>query len=136
MTDLIKRDDALAAAGVIYKWSIAAAEELEAAIAAMPAIDPAAIREAALQDRIEELGRSRKDLEKLSIKLLNEKLQGEWREPLVAELEAAEAKLTKAVEALRHTLDKPRSAEQTYAALCSEIMWEIRFVLAELEGEE
>lgn len=53
----------------------------------------------------------------------------------VEEINDLEAKLTKAVEALRHTLDKPRSADQTYAALFSEVMWEIRFVLAELEGK-
>lgn len=43
--------------------------------------------------------------------------------------------LAKAVDALRHTLDKPRSAEQTYVGLFSDVMWEIRAVLAELEGE-
>ena len=63
-----------------------------------PAIDPAAIREAALQDRIEQLERERKNLEKLSVKLLNEKLHGEWREPLEDAKDAAEAKLAKAVE--------------------------------------
>jgi hypothetical protein len=49
--------------------------------------------------------------------------------------DAAEAKLAKAVEALRHTLDKPRDADQSYAGLCSEVMWEIRAALAELEGK-
>lgn len=34
--DLIRRGDAKAAAAVIYKWSIAAGEELEVAIAALP----------------------------------------------------------------------------------------------------
>ncbi len=36
--DLIRRGDALAAAAGLYKWSIAAGEELEAAIAALPAV--------------------------------------------------------------------------------------------------
>lgn len=35
--DLIRRGDALAAAADLYRWSIAAGEELEAAIAAIPA---------------------------------------------------------------------------------------------------
>lgn len=89
-------------------------------------------------DRIKELGRSRKDLEKLSIKLLNEKLQGEWREPFITELEAAEAKLTKAVEALRET-------DQAIMLHTDETSWriwgevavsDIRKVLAELEVKE
>ena len=36
--DLIRRGDALAAAADLYRWSIAAGEELEAAIAALPAV--------------------------------------------------------------------------------------------------
>ena len=50
--DLIRRGDALAAAAGLYKWSIAAGEELETAIAALPAVrvDPAAIREAAITE--------------------------------------------------------------------------------------
>lgn len=48
--------------------------------------------------RIEELERAWKDLEKLSIKLLNEKLQGEWREPLENDLAETEAKLAKALD--------------------------------------
>ena len=83
-----------------------------------------------LRERIEQLERAWKDLEKLSIKLLNEKLQGEWREPLENDLAETEAKLAKAVEALRHTLDKPRDADQSYAKLCSEVLREIRAVLA------
>jgi Lar family restriction alleviation protein len=51
--------------------------------------------------------------------------------------QAADAldKLTETVEALRHTLDKPRDADQSYAGLCSEVMWEIRAVLVQLEGK-
>ena len=91
-------------------------------------------------DRIEELERSRKDLEKLSIKLLNEKLRGEWREPLVAELEAAEAKLTKAVEAIEMMLHR-------YLLYCGgdampfgghtdqKIVESVRATLAEVKGE-
>lgn len=36
--ELIRRGDALAAAAGLYKWSIAAGEELETAIAALPAV--------------------------------------------------------------------------------------------------
>jgi hypothetical protein len=36
--ELIRRGDALAAVAKLYKWSIAAGEELEAAIAALPAV--------------------------------------------------------------------------------------------------
>lgn len=47
--DLIRRGDAIAAAANLYKWSIAAGEELEAAIRAIPAADARAeaLREAA-----------------------------------------------------------------------------------------
>lgn len=38
--DLIRRADALNAVAQIYGWSIAAAEEVEAAIAAIPAVQP------------------------------------------------------------------------------------------------
>ena len=38
MTDLIRKSDALAACAPLYGWSITAAEELEAAIAALPAV--------------------------------------------------------------------------------------------------
>lgn len=38
MTDMIRKSDALAACAPLYGWSIAAAEELEAAIAALPAV--------------------------------------------------------------------------------------------------
>ena len=82
-------------------------------------------REYVRADRIEELGRSIKDLKKLSIKLLNEKLQGEWREPLVAELEAAEAKLTKALE--------ERDEYKAAAEICGKAA---RAMLADLEGGE
>lgn len=78
---------------------------------------------------IKQMKKDRNDAEK------RETLAADRAVEYLQRAEAAEAKLTKAVEALRHTLGKPRSAEQTYAALCSEIMWEIRFVLAELEGE-
>ena len=69
---------------------------------------------------IEQLERERKGLEKLSIKLVNEKLHGEWREPLEDAKDEAEAKLAKAMAAL-----------QFCAALKSDFA---RAVLAELEG--
>ena len=50
MTDLIKRDDALALCDR-YPY----VEGVKSALEDLPAIDPAAIRKAALQDRIEEL---------------------------------------------------------------------------------
>lgn len=80
--------------------------------------------------RIKELEESNKEL---ALQLLA--VHGQAADALDKAV-VAEAKLIKAVAALRHTLDKPRSAEQTYAALCSEIMWEIRFVLAELEKKK
>ena len=79
-----------------------------------------------LADRIEVLERSRKDLEKLSIKLINEKLHGEWSEPLVAELEAAEAKLAKAVEALEDI--------KRYSS-CGDTRRKAIETLAEIKGE-
>lgn len=130
MTDLIKREDALAA---IYEDS---PEWTREAIAALPAIDPAATREAALQALIEEL------MEQSSRRLALARSEGcaridqfERAEALEAKLTECEARLGKAVEALRNTLDKPRDADQSYAGLCSEVMWEIRATLAELEGK-
>ena len=46
-----------------------------------------------------------------------------------------QAKLTKAVEAMRNTLDKPRHADQSYAGLWADTMKEVRATLAELEGQ-
>ena len=37
--DMIRRGDAVSAAANLYKWSVAAGEELEAAIRAIPAAD-------------------------------------------------------------------------------------------------
>lgn len=83
-------------------------------------------------DRIEQLERARKDLEKLSIKLLNEKLQGEWREPLENDLAETEAKLQKAVEALREI---EADCDADYPPSHRAIKYAIRTVLAELEGK-
>ena len=63
MTDLIKRDDALAAINTFKRdfeqsWKV----QFSADMKALPAIDPAAIREAALQARIEELEKERDGL--------------------------------------------------------------------------
>ena len=92
-------------------------------------VDPAAIREAALQARIEELVKERDTAREYAGEVrIREKVAEDAR------IEA-EAKLAKAVEALRNTLDKPRDADQSYAGLCSEVMWEIRATLAELEGK-
>ena len=121
--DLIKRDDALAA---IYEDS---PEWTREAIAALPAIDPAATREAALQALIGELGNS------LAWYQMMDAMCSDHVVELTEKLEATEAKLAKAMEALRNTLDKPRDADQSYAGLCSEVMWEIRATLAELEGK-
>ena len=60
MTDLIKRDDALAAIDTFKRdfeqsWKV----QFSADIKALPAVNPAAIREAALQARIEELVKER-----------------------------------------------------------------------------
>ena len=70
----------------------------------------------------EQLERERDELDVLALKYID----------LIRQ---SEAKLAKAVEALRHTLDKSRDADQSYAELCFEVMWEIRTTLAELEGK-
>lgn len=57
-------------------------------------------------------------------------------EELVKERDEALAKLTKAVEALREILTKPRSVDQTYVELWADTIKEVRAVLAELEGGE
>ena len=62
MTDLIKRDDALAAIDTALNNATGDLFDCHAAIRALPAIDPAAIREAALQARIKELVKERDDL--------------------------------------------------------------------------
>ena len=111
MTDLIKRDDALAAIDTFKRdfeqsWKV----QFSADIAALPAIDHAAIP--ALQARIEELEKQ------CSFYARSDQF-------LVEEINELEAKLTKAVEALRNIL----SFDDLYP-------WRIaREVLAELEGK-
>ena len=78
-------------------------------------IDPAAIREAALQARIEKLENS------LAWYQMMDAMCSDHVVELTNKLEAAEAKLTKAVEALRKIADQAQHA---------------RFAMRELEDEE
>ena len=85
MTELIKRDDALAAIDTFNRdfeqsWKV----QFSADIKALPAIDPADIREAALQARIEELEKDQKQ-------------GGEDYCALMEKHDALHVKLTKAV---------------------------------------
>ena len=119
MTDLIKRDDALAAIDTFKRdfeqsWKV----QFSADIKALPAIDPAATREAALQARIEKLENS------LAWYQMMDAMSSDHVVELTDKLEAAEAKLTKAVEALRfYTQDYVFSGSKA------------RNTLAELEGK-
>ena len=81
-------------------------------------------------DRIEELVEENKEL---TLQLLA--VHGQAADALDRAV-VAETKLTKAVEALREILMKPRSVDQTYVELWADTIKEIRSVLAELEGKE
>ena len=95
MSDLIKRDDALA---LLNSWTYCC--DAEDAVRALPAVDPAAIREAALQARIEELEKQ------CSVYARSDRF-------LVEEIKELEAKLTEAVAGLRKIADyKHFSREQ------------------------
>ena len=111
MTDLINRDDALAAIDTFRRdfeqsWKV----QFSADIKALPAIDPAT--------RIEELENS------LAWYQMMDAMSSDHVVELTEKLEAAEAKLTKAVEALRfYTHDYVHSGSKA------------RTTLAELEGK-
>ena len=101
MTDLIKRDDALAAIDTFKRdfeqsWKVQFSADIKALPAVDPVVihqvDPAAIREAALQARIEELEERNKEL---TLQLLA--VHGQAADALDKAV-VAEAKLTKAEE--------------------------------------
>ena len=117
MIDLIKRDDALAAINAFERdfeqsWKV----QFSADIKALPAIDPAATREAALQARIEELENS------LAWYQMMDAMSSDHVVELTDKLEAAEAKLTKALE--------ERDEYKAAAEICGKAA---RAMLAELE---
>ena len=111
MDDLIKRDDALECFMGFDRMG-----DVKDAIADLPAIDPAAIREAALVSAV--------------AKQIGEEHGWVRRE----ELEAAEAKLAKAVEALREISKGPMFGMDIIAWV-NGVMKQTRTVLAELEGK-
>lgn len=122
MDDLIKRDDALAACdiGPCSEWTnytkdgySHAADDCKRGIAALPAVDPvvihqvdaAAIREAALEARIEELVEERDEFERLwEHSDFNLKLK-------TKELKTAEAAINKAVILMRNLYEGDRTHE-------------------------
>ena len=118
MTDLIKRDDALAAIDTFKRdfeqsWKV----QFSADIKALPAIDPAAIRDAA--DRIEELEREL-DEYKEAAKV--------WQEDFIQENQRLyEAKVRLAV------VVEERDQYKAAAEICGKAA---RAMLAELEGKE
>ena len=124
MTDLIKRDAALAAIDTALNNATGDLFDCHAAIRALPAIDPAAIREAALQDRIEEL-----------VKELN--VSNELGKALEEDAGQLRDKLAKAVEALNMVdLSIMENTNETEWRLWGEsAVSGIRTTLAELEGK-
>lgn len=96
-----------------------------------PAIDPATIREAALQARIEELEKEQDEaLANQTYTYIGKDMKPILARDLEDAKDAAEAKLTKAVEALREI----KSVECVH---CTDYFHELAdAVLAELEGKE
>lgn len=138
MTDLIKRDDALAAIQEYAVQEVGAfrTPDLKGAadiIRALPAIDPAAMREAALQVRIEELMKERDFiLANQTYSYLGKNLKRWLARDLEDAKDAAEAKLTKAVEALE---DLVRDCEADYPPSHGAIKHFAIATLAEIKGE-
>ena len=129
MTDLIKREDALAAIQEYAVQEVGAfrTPDLKGAadtILALPAIDPAAIREAALQARIEALTKERDEAWKRAAH--SEKVWGE-----------AEVKLGKAVEAaeeLSAALYSDGNVTERHLRACKAGV-KLHATLAEIKGE-
>ena len=119
MTDLIKRDDALAAIDTFKRdfeqsWKV----QFSADIKALPAIDPAAIRDAALQARIEELVKERDEYKAAA---------AIWQEDFIKENQRLyEAKVRLAV------VVEERDQYKVAAEICGKAA---RAMLAELEGK-
>jgi hypothetical protein len=134
MTDLIKRDDALAAIDTALNNATGDLFDCHAAIRGLAAIDPAAIREAALQARIEELVKERDDLGR---KLATcEKYRDAYAECDRIGTQAVrdlEAKLAKAVE----DAEKWRYAFAAQSRKLQAVLYieGVKAVLAELEGK-
>ena len=132
MTDLIKREAALDAIDTALDNATGDLFDCHAAIRALPAIDPAAIREAALQARIEELVKERDDLGR---KLATcEKYRDAYAECDRIGTQAVrdlEAKLAKAVEALRKIANFSEADVVKYIQGVDAIALD---ALAELEG--
>ena len=135
MTDLIKRDDALATIDTFKRdfeqsWKV----QFSADIKALPAIDPAATREDALQARIEELVKERDEYKAAA---------AIWQEDFIQEnqrMYEAKVKLAMAVESIKQSIklwEKPDGGDRLgkldnaydgFELLCK--------ALAELEGSE
>ncbi|CAB4166654.1 hypothetical protein UFOVP847_43 [uncultured Caudovirales phage] len=115
MSDLIKRDDALA---LLNSWTYCC--DAEDAVRALPAVDPAAIREAALQARIEELEAACWRMQEDRDRAIG------WRDHNWTRADTAEAKLAKAKAYLQKI---SRHANRSCAAIAAH-------ALAELDGGE